>query len=198
MLMDALEKRISADGQVLNDHVLLVDSFLYHQVDAELMAQIGNEFKRLTEPMKPTRIVTIESSGIAPAQMTALYMKLPLVIMKKSASKILADGILQTEVFSFTKNIAYQLTVKRGFIHPGDRVLLIDDFLATGEAAAGAVKLIEALGAQVTAIGIVIEKSFQKGRKMLDAMGYPVISLARIASMSCGCVEFVAAEEGSI
>ncbi len=189
--MDSLKERILRDGRALNEDVLLVDSFINHQVDPSLMADIGEEFARLVKGMSITRVVTIESSGIAPAQMTALKLGVPMVILKKSASRTLTEGIAQTEVFSFTKNAAYQLTLKTRFIKPGDRVLLIDDFLANGEAAMGASRLIEGQGAQVTAIGIVIEKSFQPGRRMLEDKGYTVLSLARVAAMSEGHMEFI-------
>ena len=188
--MRQLEERILKEGRALNEEVLLVDCFLNHQVDPQLMADIGREFARLTEGMGVTRVVTIESSGIAPAQMTALTMNVPMVIMKKSNSRIL-EGALQTEVFSFTKNKRYQLTVKPEFIHKGDRVLLVDDFMANGEAAMGAVRLIEEAGAEVAAIGIVIEKSFQPGRRLLEEKGYRVISLARVAEMAEGKISFV-------
>ena len=188
--MELLKDRIRRDGRALNEDVLMVDSFLNHQVDPQLMADIGEEFARLTEDMGVTRVVTIESSGIAPAQMTALKLGVPMVILKKSASVTLKEGIAQTEVFSFTKNAPYQLTLKTRFIHPEDRVLLIDDFLANGEAAQGAIRLIEGAGAKVAAIGIVVEKSFQPGRGLLEAKGYKVLSLARVSAMSAGHIEF--------
>ena len=190
MTMKLLEERILKDGKALNRDVLLVDSFLNHQVDPMLMAEIGREFAELAKDLGVTRVVTIESSGIAPAQMTALEMKLPLVVMKKSNSRIL-ENAMQTEVFSFTKNTKYQLTVKPQFIKKGDKVLLIDDFMANGEAAMGAVRLIEHAGAEVAAIGIVIEKSFQPGRSLLEEKGYKVFSLARVAAMEEGKITFV-------
>ncbi|NLG24931.1 MAG: xanthine phosphoribosyltransferase [Clostridiales bacterium] len=189
--MEALIRKIESEGRALNDQVLLVDGFLNHQVDPRLMDEIGREFARRCGRYAPTRVATIESSGIAPAQMTALYMDLPLVIMKKSPSRILKEGTLSTEVFSFTKNAAYQLTVKRDFIRPGDRVLVIDDFLAAGEAAMGASRLIEMAGARVACVGIVIEKSFQAGRGLLDGAGLPVESLARVMRMAPGRIEFL-------
>lgn len=188
--MEALKKRILKDGRALNDQVLLVDSFLNHQVDASLMAEVGEEFARLFENQGITRIMTVESSGIAPAAMTALRMNLPLVIMKKSSSRILSDDTLQTQVHSFTKNSDYQLTVKRKYIQPNDRVLVIDDFLANGEAAFGAARLIEEAGATVAGIGIVIEKAFQPGNRRLTEAGYKVVSLARVAKMSENHIEF--------
>ena len=121
--MELLKQRILSEGRALNEHVLLVDSFLNHQVDVKLMKAVGEEFARLFEDAGVTRIATIESSGIAPAAMTALAMDLPLVILKKSVSSILKDGIIQREVFSFTKNAPYLLTLKTQFVKPGDRVL---------------------------------------------------------------------------
>lgn len=188
--MRILEDRIVKDGKALSADILLVDSFLNHQVDPVLMAQIGKEFAELTKDLGITRVITIESSGIAPAQMTALEMGVPLVIMKKSNSRIL-ENALQTEVVSYTKNKRYHLTVKPDFIHRGDKVLLVDDFIANGEAANGAIRLIEHAGAEVAAVGIVIEKAFQPGRKQLEERGYKVFSLARVAEMSKDQITFV-------
>ena len=188
--MELLEKRILADGRALNEHVLLVDSFLNHQVDVALMKAVGEEFARLFADDGITRIATIESSGIAPAAMTALAMGLPMVIMKKSVSSILKDGIIQTEVFSFTKNAPYLLTLKRHFVTPGDRVLLIDDFLANGEAAFGGIRLLEEAGASVAGVGAVIAKAFQPGIERLRAAGYRVEALAAVKRMAEGVIEF--------
>ena len=192
--MKQLEERILRDGRALNADVLLVDSFLNNQVDAPLMAAVGKALAGAAKELGITRVVTIESSGIAPAVMTAMALDVPLVILKKSTSRILKDDVLQTEVFSFTKNAAYQLTLKKRFVLPGDRVLLVDDFLARGEAAQGASKLIEQAGASVAAIGIVIEKAFQPGRAVLMQKGYRVISLARVAKMGEDCIEFAEAD----
>ena len=188
--MELLKQRILSDGRALDEHVLLVDSFLNHQVAVQLMQAVGAEFARRFADDGVTRIATIESSGIAPAAMTALAMDLPMVIMKKSVSSILRDGILQTEVFSFTKNLAYQLTLKKDFILPGDRVLLIDDFLANGEAAFGGFKLIEEAGGIPVGLGAVIAKVFQAGRDKLQAAGYRVEALAPVKRMSEGVIEF--------
>lgn len=188
--MQLLKQKILSEGRALDEHVLLVDSFLNHQVDPELMKAIGEEFARRFQDEGVTRVATIESSGIAPAVMTALQMNLPMVIMKKSVSSILREGILQTEVFSFTKNAPYLLTLKGDFIHPNDRVLLIDDFLANGEAALGGVRLLEKAGARVAGIGAVIAKAFQPGMKKLRAAGYRVEALAAVARMAEGIIEF--------
>lgn len=135
-------------------------------------------------------MATIEASGIAPAAMAALEMDVPLVILKKSTSSILKDGVLQTEVFSFTKNSSYQLTLKKQFVQSGDRVLLIDDFLANGEAALGASKLLCEAGAEIAGIGIVIGKCFQPGLKRLRDAGYRVEVLAPVKKMSENNIEF--------
>ena len=188
--MELLKQKILDCGRALDEHVLLVDSFLNHQVDVKLMQEVGREFARRFADAGITRIVTIESSGIAPAAMAALEMDLPLVILKKSKSSILKEGILQTEVFSFTKNAPYLLTLKPQFVHPGDRVLLIDDFLANGEAALGASSLLERAGAQVAGIGIVIAKTFQPGLKKLQEAGYRVEILAPVKRMAENLIEF--------
>lgn len=159
MLKDAILER----GKALNQDVLLVDSFLNHQVDVALMEEIGEEFAKYFADRGITRVVTIESSGIAPASFTALALGLPLVIMKKQTSRILKGDLLQTTVRSFTKGTQYELTVKREFLPAGEKILLIDDFLASGEAAFGVIHLAQQAGAEVAGIGIVIEKAFQSG-----------------------------------
>lgn len=188
--MELLKQKIVECGRALNEHVLLVDSFLNHQVDVNLMHEIGKEFASRYANAGVTRVVTIESSGIAPAAMAALELNVPLVILKKSVSSILKDGILQTEVFSFTKNASYQLTLKPMFIKPNDRVLLIDDFLANGEAAFGACRLLKQAGAEIAGIGIVIAKAFQPGLKKLREAGYRVDVLASVSHMAENLIEF--------
>ena len=188
--MELLKQRILKDGRALSEQVLLVDSFLNHQVDVKLMKTCGEEFARRFADAGVTRIATIESSGIAPAAMTALAMDLPLVILKKSVSSILKDGIIQREVFSFTKNAPYLLTLKAHFVTPGDNVLLIDDFLANGEAAFGGIALLEQAGAKIAGVGAVIAKVFQPGMDKLRAAGYRVEALAPVKAMSEGHIEF--------
>jgi len=195
MQMKLLEDRIRAEGRAMDERVLLVDSFLNHQVDTELMLEIGREFKRLFADSGITRIVTVESSGIAPAAMTALEMGLPLVIMKKYPSPRNQEGTLETEVFSFTKNSPYMLTIKTKYITPGDRILLIDDFLANGEAAFGCIRLVEEAGAQIAGIGTVICKSFQPGKKKLEEAGYRVEALADVAYMAKDVIRYVGEAE---
>ena len=188
--MELLKKKILEHGIALNSEVLLVDSFLNHQVDCEHMNEIGKEFKRLFENEGVTKVATIEASGIAPAAMTALHLGVPMIILKKATSAILSDGILQTEVFSFTKRTSYQLTLKSKFIQEGDNVLFIDDFLAQGEAAFGAANLIKRAGGRVAGIGAVISKNFQPGIERLREAGYTVESLAQISMMEENKIEF--------
>ena len=184
MLKDAILER----GKALNQDVLLVDSFLNHQVDVALMEEIGEEFAKYFADRGITRVVTIESSGIA--SFTARALGLPLVIMKKQTSRILKGDLLQTTVRSFTKGTQYELTVKREFLPAGEKILLIDDFLASGEAAFGVIHLAQQAGAEVAGIGIVIEKAFQSGHQRLADEGMDVYSLARIASMSADAITF--------
>ena len=188
--MQLLEDRIRKDGRALNADVLLVDSFLNNQVDPELMCEIGREFARLFAKDGITKVVTIESSGISPAVMTAQVLGVPMLILKKSLSSILNEGILQTDVFSFTKNKTYQLTLKTQYIQPDDKVLIIDDFLANGEAARGAISLLEKAGAKVVGVGAVIAKMFQPGAAKLTEAGYRVEVLAPVAEMGEGYIKF--------
>ena len=189
--MELLQKKILDQGIALNANVLLVDTFLNHQVDVPLMQQVGKEFARIFGGCGVTRVATIESSGIAPASFAALELGVPLVIMKKSVSSILAEGTLQTTVTSFTKNISYPLTLKSKFVDPADKVLIIDDFLANGEAALGAIRLVEMAGGSVCGVGIVIEKAFQPGRQRLIDAGHRPYSLARVSRMAEGLIEFI-------
>ncbi|GHU72433.1 xanthine phosphoribosyltransferase 1 [Clostridia bacterium] len=181
--LPSLQQRILTDGRVLEGGLLRVDSFLNQQVDMLLMKEIGESFLQQFNYVKPTVILTIESSGIAPAGMTALAMGLPLVVCKKQVSRVARDERLATPVRSFTKDSIYELSVNRAFVPQGARALFIDDFLAMGEAALGAARLVEQAGAQLVGIGIVIEKSFQPGRVKLEQLGVPIVSLARIAKM---------------
>lgn len=189
--MDMLIKKIMNEGRALNENVLKVDSFLNHGVDPILMNEIGKEFAAYFKAKGITKVFTIESSGIAPAVMTALHMNLPMITLKKQKSKILNGEVYQTTVHSFTKDTNYELTLSKKYINSDDNILVIDDFLANGEAAKGAINLVNQAGAKVQGIGIVIEKSFQPGRSMLDEKGYDVYSLARIKRLSENVIEFM-------
>lgn len=189
--MQMLKDAILGKGQAINQDVLLVDSFLNHQVDVPLMKAVGEEFASHFSGFAIDRVVTIESSGIAPAAFTALALRVPLVIMKKQTSRIMTGDLLQTTVHSFTKGTQYELTVKREFLPQGENVLLIDDFLASGEAAFGVIHLAKQANTRICGIGIVIEKAFQNGRARLMEAGMHVCSLARIKSMSANQIEFM-------
>lgn len=189
--MEVLKQRILKDGNVLGETILKVDSFLNHGVDPHLMYEIGTEFKNYFENHGITKILTIESSGIAPTVMTAMQMNVPMVTLKKQASKILNGDVYQTTVHSFTKAMNYELTLSKKYISENDNILIIDDFLANGEAALGVIRLIEEAGAKVAGIGIVIEKSFQPGRQLLVDRGHDVYSLARISKLGEGIIEFI-------
>ena len=193
--MQQLVDRIKNEGKALNETVLKVDGFINHQVDPELMEAIGMDFARRFKDAGISKVFTIESSGIAPALITAREMKVPMVILKKQTSKTLSGDVFQTKVTSFTKGVTYELTLNKNYIDPSDRILLIDDFLANGEAGSGACRLIEEAGAEVAGIGILIEKSFQKGRKRLEDAGYTVYSQARIARLGENVIEFLPADE---
>ena len=188
--MKELENAILERGRAIGTDILLVDSFLNHQVDVSLMKDVGEEFAKQFADLKIDRVATIESSGIAPAAFTALRLNVPLVIMKKQNSKILTGDLLSTEVISYTKGTKYNLTVKRDFMPEGDSVLFIDDFLASGEAAFGARRVIEQAGAKLAGVGIVIEKSFQPGPQRLREEGIRLCSLAMVSSMADGKIEF--------
>ena len=189
--MDLLKKMILEKGRVINEDILKVDSFLNHQVDYSLMQKIGEEFYNYFKDKKITKIFTIESSGIAPAIMTAVNFNVPMVTLKKQKPNTLNDNFYQTEVKSFTKGTTYNLTLSKEYISEDDNILIIDDFLANGEAAKGTINLINSAGASVAGIGIVIEKSFQPGRKYLEDLGYDIYSLARIKSLKNNKIEFL-------
>lgn len=190
-VMQMLKNAILEKGKAINQDVLLVDSFLNHQVDVPLMKAVGEEFAEYFKDRGFTRVVTIESSGIAPASFTALALGIPLVIMKKQTSRIMTGDLLQTTVRSFTKGTSYELTVKKEFLEPGEKILFIDDFLASGEAAFGMINLAREAGVVVGGIGIVIEKAFQAGHQRLVDAGMDVYSLARVKSMSAEHIEFL-------
>ena len=189
--MKILEDMILERGIAVNEDILKVDSFVNHQVDPELMKNIGDEFAEHFKGQGITKVATIESSGIAPALMTALALNVPMLILKKQPSKILNQDLYQTVVTSYTKGTSYELTLSKNFISENDHVLIIDDFLANGEAATGAIRLIRKAHATIAGVGILIEKSFQPGYAKLTEQGIDVYSLARIAKLGEGVIEFV-------
>ncbi|WP_152399356.1 xanthine phosphoribosyltransferase [Paenibacillus cellulositrophicus] len=188
--MQLLKQKVLDEGIVLSNQVLKVDSFLNHQMDPVLMKEVGREFTRRFAGEELNRVLTIESSGIAPGIMTALELEVPMIFARKQKSLTLRDDIFVEKVYSFTKQETNEITVAKKFIQPGDRVLIIDDFLANGEAAFGLARIVEQAGATVAGIGIVIEKAFQPGGRLLKEAGYRVESLVRVAALDDGKVTF--------
>lgn len=188
--MKLLKDRILANGTAVNEHILKVDSFVNHQVDPVLMQEVGKEFASHFKEKGITKVATIESSGISPAIMTALALNVPLVIMKKQPSQILNQDLYQTEVTSYTKGTNYELTLSKKFITENDHILIIDDFLANGEAATGAVRLLRKSHATIAGIGVLIEKAFEPGHEKLAQQGIEVFSLAKITKMGEGFIDF--------
>ncbi|EMF0438854.1 xanthine phosphoribosyltransferase [Enterococcus hirae] len=189
--MKELVERIQKDGRVLGEGVLKVDSFVTHQVDPVLMEQIGQRFAEVFKDQGITKVVTIEASGIAPALFVARTLNVPMIFARKAKSLTMDEELLTTSVYSFTKQVTSTISISRKFLSAEDKVLIIDDFLANGQAAKGLVELCRQAGAGVEGIGILIEKSFQDGRQLLEEMGLKVVSLARIAALSNGQVEFL-------
>ncbi|HGI2881414.1 TPA: xanthine phosphoribosyltransferase [Streptococcus agalactiae] len=192
--MKLLEERILKDGDVLGENILKVDSFLTHQVDFELMQEIGKVFADKYKEAGITKVVTIEASGIAPAVYAAQALGVPMIFAKKAKNITMTEGILTAEVYSFTKQVTSQVSIVSRFLSNDDTVLIIDDFLANGQAAKGLLEIIGQAGAKVAGIGIVIEKSFQDGCDLLEKTGVPVTSLARIKAFENGRVVFAEAD----
>lgn len=189
-LVKLLEDRIKKDGQVLGAEVLKVDNFLNHQIDPDLMTALGQEFYQQFADAKITKILTVESSGIAPALATGMAFHVPVVFARKHKSLTLKEDLYTAEVYSFTKKTANQIAIAQKFLTQADTVLIIDDFLANGQAVEGLIDIIGQAGAKLAGVGIVIEKSFQKGRKLLDERHIKTVSLARIKAFVDGNIEF--------
>jgi len=182
--MKLLEDRILKDGHIGADNVLKVDSFLNHQMDVELFAEIGKEFLRRFEGCGVNKILTIEASGIGIACITAQYFDCPVIFAKKTQTKNIAGEVYTSKVESFTHGRVYDIIVAKEFLGPGDKVLLIDDFLANGAALEGLAQLVKDAGAELVGAGIVIEKAFQPGGDRLRAKGLRIEALARVQSMN--------------
>ncbi|WP_184403553.1 xanthine phosphoribosyltransferase [Geomicrobium halophilum] len=189
--MEQLKAKMRAEGSVIDTHVLKVDTFLNHQVDPIFMLSMAEEWKRRLGDEKITKIVTLESSGIAPALILAQLYGVEMIFARKKKSITMDDSIYTADVYSYTKKLSHTITISKSFLTEQDHVLIIDDFLANGEAALGLCDVIEQSGATIAAIGIVIEKSFQPGRQKLLEKNYRVESLARIASLNNGEITFI-------
>lgn len=188
--MEELKTRIKEVGTVLPGNVLKVDAFLNHQIDAGLMQRIGQSFAERFANAGITKVWTVESSGIAPAVMTGLALGVPVIFARKHKSLTLNEGLYTAEVYSYTKQVANKITIAQKYVTPDDKVLIIDDFLANGQAVSGLLAIAKQAGVTVAGAGIVIEKTFQPGRSELEKQGIPVVSLAKIKSLANGQVEF--------
>lgn len=188
--MKELVDRIQQDGNVLGEGVLKVDSFVTHQVDPDLMEKMGNRLAEVFADSRITKVVTIEASGIAPALYAAQKLNVPMIFARKAKSLTMDEELLTSSVYSFTKQVTSTISISRKFLNEDDKVLIIDDFLANGQAAKGLIELCQQAGAKIEGVGIIIEKSFQDGRQLLEDMGIRVVSLARIESLVDGRVSF--------
>ena len=182
--MNFLEKRILRDGAVREGNVLKVDSFLNHQMDADLLDEIGRELYRRFKDCGVTRILTIEASGIALAYAAAREFGVPFVFAKKSKSVNIDGDVYAAQVESFTHKCTNSVIVSKKYISPDDRVLIVDDFLANGCALQGLISITESAGAEVVGIGVAIEKGFQDGGAKIRALGYRLESLAIVDEMN--------------
>ena len=181
--MELLKERIRKDGRIKDGHIIKVDGFLNHQIDIELLGEIGKEFKRRFNGESITKVITIEASGIAIACLTAQYFNVPVVFAKKAKSKNIDGDVYTTTVTSYTHGKDYTVILEKRFLNSDDRILIIDDILATGKAQFGLLDISKQAGATVAGIGIVIEKGFQGGGDQLRKAGYNLHSLAIIESM---------------
>jgi xanthine phosphoribosyltransferase len=188
--MKLLEDLILQKGKVINESILKVDSFLNHQIDPMLMNAIGEEFYNYFHKHNITKIITIEASGIACAVMAGFHFKTPVVFAKKQKPSTFSDHFYKRMVTSFTKNVDYEVCVSKEYLHPSDRVLIIDDFLAHGNALKALCEIVLESGAQIVGAGIVIEKSFQQGRNNLNDLNLHIHSLAMIDSLKGNKVTF--------
>lgn len=181
--MNFIEERINKDGIVKEGNVLKVDSFLNHQMDIELINEIGREFKRRFEGRPINKILTVEASGIGIACITAMHFGCPMVFAKKAKSVNIDGEVYTAEVESFTHGTKNTVLVSKKYLSPDDRILIIDDFLANGCALQGLISIIKQAGAEVEGIGIVIEKGFQNGGRIIRNLGYQLESLAIVDAM---------------
>ncbi len=188
--MKLLEDKILSCGTVLPGNILKVDSFLNHQLDVSLLSELGKEFYRLFSECNITKILTVEASGIPIACFAAQHFDVPVVFAKKGHHKNIGNDVYTAEVFSYTKGTSYTIFVSRKYLSAEDNVLVIDDFLANGQAVLGLKKIIEDAGASLQGVGIAIEKGFQDGGKQIREAGVKLRSLAIIDSMTDDSISF--------
>jgi xanthine phosphoribosyltransferase len=189
--MNELKQKILTDGQLLNGYILKVDNFLNHQLDVDLLDRMGAAFAERFADVEVDKILTIEASGIAVAVMAARHFGFPPVVFAKKSENVTMDAnAFETEVYSFTKQKTYKVRVSRRYLSPGEKVLIIDDFLANGHAARGLIDIVRQSGAEPVGLGIVIEKGFQDGSQVVKECGVRLESLAVVKSFDGGQVNF--------
>ena len=181
--MESLGRKVKEDGVVIDEKILKVDGFLNHQIDAKLMYDVGKTFYESFKDAGITKILTIEASGIAPAIMASFHFDVPCLFAKKAKPSTLKDGFYSTDIHSFTKNKTSTVIVSEEFLGADDKVLIIDDFLANGDASLGLNDIVKQANATTVGVGIVVEKSFQNGRQRLEDAGLYVSSLCKVASL---------------
>lgn len=189
--MQLLKDKIRNDAKIIDNRIVKVDNFLNHQLDIRLFNEIGKEFKRRFSSKEITKIVTLETSGIAIASIVSQYFNyVPVVFAKKHAGINMNQDVYEAKIYSYTKDQDYTIKISKEFLSPNDKVLIIDDFLASGSALMGLVSLLSQSNAEISGAGIVIEKSFQEGRKRIQETGIQLESLAIIDSIKDGQVFF--------
>jgi xanthine phosphoribosyltransferase len=188
--MDLLKQRILEVGVVVSDQVLKLDAILNHQVDPALIMEMGKEFARLFVETKPDKVLTVESSGIPIAFVAALELGVPMVFARRKKTLTMDQDTYTERVPSFTKGIVTDIMVSSHLLKKGERVLLIDDFIANGDAARGLIRIIEKAEAELVGVGIGVEKSFQAGGSSIRERGIRLESLVRIASLAAGRIQF--------
>lgn len=188
--MQLLEDRIRKDGKVIGTDILKVDMFLNHQIDVGLIDEIAKEFFKLFKDCGVTRILTVEASGIAIAVLTAKYFNVPLVFAKKASHKNVGSDLYTAECYSFTHGKSYTMSVSKKYLPKGEKILIIDDFLADGNAVKALMKLVNDSGSETVGVGIAIEKGFQLGGKALRESGVNLQSLAIVESMNENSITF--------
>lgn len=188
--MESLKERILKDGKIVDSNILQVSNFLNHMIDIRLLSDIGKEFAAIFKNCNPTKIVTIEASGISIATMCALELQIPFIFAKKNSSSNLTGDIYNAEVYSHTKQKTFNISVSKELINCNDRLLIIDDFLAFGSAIRGLMHIIEEAQATLIGVGICIEKTYQKGAAEMLSRGINLHSLVKIKSLENGIISF--------
>lgn len=190
IILKELVDRIKQDGEVLPGNVLKINSFLNHQVDPQLMMHVGEEFSRLFKDEKVDKVLTCEASGIAPGVMAAYQLHVPMIFARKKKPSTLNDAVYWADVFSYTKKVTNKICVEEKFLHKGEHILIIDDFVAHGEAVKGMVNIAKQAGCDIVGVGAVVAKTFQGGSEWVEKEGLRFEALAKIDSFENDQVHF--------